>query len=53
MGESVIKFKVEYDGYEILNSALISELSQWRNELYNIGLIGKKPERYGGMDMEM
>jgi hypothetical protein len=46
--EGVIKFRLEYTPAPPLSPSLLEELDQWRQTLFDRGLIGQNPDRYGG-----
>ncbi len=47
--EGVIKFRLEHQNRPIDQTASLSVLNAWRSILFKLGLIGRDPERYGGL----
>lgn len=47
--EGVIKFRFEHRNQTIDQDISLSKLNAWRSVLYKLGLIGRDPDRYGGL----
>lgn len=47
--EGVIKYQLTFTETEPLPEVLLTALQQWRLTLFQLGLIGQDPERYGGL----
>lgn len=47
--EGVIKFKLEHREAPLPYHAALDELNAWRNVLFDLGMTGQDPSRYGGL----
>lgn len=47
--EGVIKYQLDFTPSEATDIGRLRGLQQWRLTLYQLGLIGQDPERYGGL----
>lgn len=47
--EGVIKYRLDFTPAEAVDENALTALQQWRLTLYQLGLIGQDPERYGGL----
>lgn len=47
--EGVIKYQLDFAVAEPVDAQRLRALQQWRLTLYQLGLIGQDPERYGGL----
>lgn len=47
--EGVIKYNLIHSYAPIENVAAIADINAWRSVIYRVGLIGRDPERYGGL----
>ena len=48
MEEGVIKFDLQFTKTRPVTGEMLSELNAWRRILWQLGLVGQDPERYGG-----
>lgn len=49
LDEGVIKYQLDYSESTAPEPALIEDISNWRTLLFQMGLIGQDPDRYGGL----
>ena len=47
--EGVIKYRLDFTSAGAVDESALTALQQWRLTLYQLGLIGQDPERYGGL----
>ena len=47
--EGVIKYDLIHSYKPIDNNAAVADINAWRSVIYRLGLIGRDPERYGGL----
>lgn len=47
--EGVIKYQLDFTSSEALQDQPLAAIQQWRLTLYQLGLIGQDPKRYGGL----
>ena len=48
LDEGVIKYQLDYSESAAPDSGLIEDINNWRTLLFQMGLIGQDPNRYGG-----
>ena len=49
MDEGVIKYQLAFTPGPALAASLLAELIAWQRILHALGLLGRDPERYGGL----
>ena len=47
--EGVIKYRLDYTPSESCSQIVLDMIQQWRLTLFQLGLIGQDPDRYGGL----